>query len=184
MKKITNTVFLSFIFLFFISVSGFSQKTFHDFKVKDIQGKDFDMSSLKGKKVMVVNVASKCGLTPQYQELQALYDTYKNTNFIIIAFPANNFRNQEPGSNKDIKDFCSHNYGVTFPLMDKISVEGKDQAPIYKWLTNKSQNGKLDQEVTWNFQKYLIDEKGNLVDVLMPKENPNSEKVINWIKGI
>ena len=183
MKKITNAVFLSFIFLFFISVSGFSQKTFHDFKVKDIQGKDFDMSSLKGKKVMVVNVASKCGLTPQYQELQALYDTYKNTNFIIIAFPANNFRNQEPGSNKDIKDFCSQNYGVTFPLMDKISVAGKDQAPIYKWLTKKSQNGKLDQEVTWNFQKYLIDEKGNLVDVLMPKENPNSEKVINWIKG-
>ncbi len=158
-----------------------TEKTFHDFKVKDIDGKDFDLASLKGKKVMVVNVASKCGFTPQYEELQALYERYKNDNFVVIGFPANNFKDQEPGSNLEIKEFCTANYGVTFPLMDKISVVGEDQAPVYAWLTNKEENGVTDQEVTWNFQKYLIDENGNLVEVLMPKESPMSEKVISWL---
>lgn len=158
-----------------------TEKTFHDFKVKDIDGKDFDLASLKGKKVMVVNVASKCGLTPQYEELQTLYERYKNDNFVVIGFPANNFKDQEPGSNLEIKEFCTANYGVTFPLMDKISVVGEDQAPVYAWLTNKEENGVTNQEVTWNFQKYLIDENGNLVEVLMPKESPMSEKVINWL---
>lgn len=158
-----------------------STKSLHDFKVKDIDGNDFDLASLKGKKVMVVNVASKCGLTPQYEELQALYEKYGNNNFTIIGFPANNFKEQEPGTNLEIKEFCTANYGVTFPLMDKISVAGADQAPVYAWLTKKDENGVRDQEVTWNFQKYLIDENGHLVDVLMPKESPMSEKVINWL---
>lgn len=156
-------------------------KTLHDFTVKDIDGNDFNLSSLKGKKVLVVNVASKCGLTPQYEDLQRLYETYKDKNFVIIGFPANNFMGQEPGTNAEIKEFCSVNYGVTFPMMDKISVKGKNQAPLYKWLTNKSENGKIDQAVTWNFQKFMVDEEGHVVDVVMPKESPLSEKIINWI---
>ena len=163
------------------SVSAQSKKTLYDFKVKDIDGKTFKMASLKGKKVMIVNVASKCGLTPQYKDLQELYDAYKDSGFVIIAFPANNFKEQEPGTNLEIKEFCTANYGVTFPMMDKISVVGDDKAPIYKWLTQKSENGKTDQEVTWNFQKYLIDEKGNLVDVVLPRESPKSEKIIAWL---
>jgi glutathione peroxidase len=160
-----------------------TKQTFHDFKVKDIDGKDVDLAVYKGKKVLVVNVASKCGLTPQYKDLQALYDSYKDKNFVIIGFPANNFMGQEPGTNAEIKEFCTLNYGVTFPMMDKISVKGKNQAPLYKWLTEKSENGKIDQEVTWNFQKFLIDEYGNLVDVVMPKESPMSEKIVKWITG-
>jgi|AGTN01.2.fsa_nt_gi Glutathione peroxidase len=159
------------------------QKTLYDFRVKDIDGNDFDLASLKGKKVLVVNVASKCGLTPQYEQLQTLYEKYKDDNFVILGFPANNFMGQEPGTNAEIKEFCSANYGVTFPMMDKISVSGDDQAPLYKWLTQKSENGKIDQEVTWNFQKYLIDENGRLVDVVMPRESPMDEKIVNWITG-
>ncbi len=156
-------------------------QTFHDFIVKDIDGNDFDLASLKDKKVLVVNVASKCGLTPQYEDLQALYERYKDRNFVVIGFPANNFMEQEPGSNSEIKEFCTLNYGVTFPMMEKISVIGADQAPIYNWLTHKSENGKIDQEVIWNFQKFLIDENGNLVDVVEPTESPMSEKIIKWI---
>lgn len=155
--------------------------TLHDFTVKDIDGKDYHLSSLKGKKVLVVNVASKCGLTPQYEQLQKLYEEYGDQNFVVIGFPANNFKDQEPGTNLEIKEFCSANYGVTFPLMDKISIAGEDQAPLYRWLTQKSENGKLDQEVTWNFQKFLIDEDGHLVDVVMPQESPMSEKIVNWL---
>ena len=156
-------------------------KTLYDFTVKDIDGKPFDLASLKGKKVLIVNVASKCGFTPQYEDLQALYEQYKNQNFVVIGFPANNFNNQEPGSNQDIKQFCTANYGVTFPMMEKISVKGDDQAPVYKWLTMKSENGVMDQEVTWNFQKFLVDEQGHLVDVVMPKESPMSDKIVQWI---
>ena len=159
-----------------------SQKSFYDFTVTDINGKSFNMSSLRGKKVMIVNVASKCGYTPQYEDLQKLYETYKDKNFVVVAFPANNFANQEPGTNTEIKEFCTANYGVTFPMMQKISVKGKDQAPIYKWLTQKSENGVLDQEVTWNFQKYLIDKNGKLSAVYLPKINPLDEKIIAWIE--
>ena len=158
-------------------------QTLHDFVVKDINGKDFDLSTLKGNKVLVVNVASKCGLTPQYEDLQALYDKYKNKGFVVIGFPANNFMGQEPGTNSEIMEFCTVNYGVTFPMMDKISVKGKEQAPLYKWLTNKSENGKINQKVTWNFQKFMIDEEGHLVDVVMPKESPMSDKIINWLNN-
>lgn len=153
---------------------------FYDFKVKTLEGEEFSFSSLKGKKVMIVNTASKCGYTPQYKDLEELYEKYQGE-LVIIGFPANNFANQEPGSATEIRQFCSQNYGVTFPMMEKISVKGKDMHPLYQWLTSKEKNGVMDSEVKWNFQKYLIDEKGNLVDVLYSKELPGSEKVIAWL---
>ncbi len=159
----------------------FAQQSFYDFKVKDIEGNDFDLSSLKGKKVLVVNTASKCGNTPQYEQLQGLYEKYGDKNFVVIGFPANNFGKQEPGSNAEIEEFCSKNYGVTFPMMSKISVKGEDMNPLYKWLTSKSENGFLDSEVSWNFQKYLIDEKGNLVKMIPPKVKPDDEQIVSWI---
>jgi len=168
--------------LMIITSLAFSQKSFYDFKVKDIDGKDFNLSSLKGKKVLVVNTASKCGNTPQYKDLESLYKLYGNQKFVIIGFPANNFGAQEPGTNTDIKTFCTANYGVTFPMMSKISVKGDDMAPLYKWLTSKQLNGVKDSEVKWNFQKYLIDEKGNLIDVVDPKVKPDDEKILSWIK--
>jgi glutathione peroxidase len=140
------------------------------------------MSSLKGKKVLVVNTASKCGLTPQYEALQALYKKYGGDKFVIVGFPANNFLNQEPGSNKEIEEFCQKNYGVTFPMMSKISVKGDDMAPIYQWLTQKSKNGVKDSEVAWNFQKYMIDENGRLVDFASPKTKPDDPKIVSWIQ--
>ena len=158
-------------------------KTLHDFKVKSIDGKEFDLASLKGKKVMVVNTASECGLTPQYEELQKLFEMYNDQSFTIIAFPANNFGAQEPGTNEEIAVFCKKNYGVTFPVMSKISVKGEDIHPVYQWLTQKEQNGVMDSEVKWNFQKYLIDENGKLVKMIPPQESPASQEVINWITG-
>ncbi len=159
-----------------------AQVSLYDFKVKDIDGNDFDLSSLKGKKVLVVNVASKCGLTPQYNKLQDLYEKYKDKNFVVIGFPANNFNGQEPGTNEEIKTFCTLNYNVSFPMMSKIDVVGDKKAPLYKWLTEKSQNGKMDAEVQWNFQKFMIDENGQLVDFVAPREDPFCDKIINWIE--
>lgn len=132
---------------------------------------------------MIVNTASECGLTPQYEQLQKLYTAYKDKNFIIVGFPANNFGAQEPGSNKEIATFCSKNYGVTFPMMEKISVKGDDMAPLYHFLTEKSKNGYQNSQVEWNFQKYLINEKGHLVKVISPKTLPDSKEVIDWIKS-
>lgn len=171
------------MFLVMVSLTGFTQTAgFYDFKVKTLEGGDFDFSSLKGKKVMIVNTASKCGNTPQYKDLEEIYEKYQG-DLVIIGFPANNFANQEPGSASDIRNFCTENYGVTFPMMEKISVKGDDMAPLYKWLTSKDKNGVMDSEVKWNFQKYLIDEKGNLVNVIDPKEKPSSEKVMAWISA-
>jgi glutathione peroxidase len=161
----------------------FGQKSFYDFKVTDIDGNTFDLAQLKGKKVMVVNTASKCGNTPQYEQLQEIYEKYGNAGFTVIGFPANNFANQEPGTNEEIEEFCQKNYGVTFPMMSKISVKGDDIAPVYQWLTQKDKNGKMDSEVTWNFQKYLIDENGNLVEMINPRTKPDDEKVLSWIQG-
>jgi glutathione peroxidase len=158
-------------------------KNLYSFKAKTIDGKDFDLSSLKGRKVLVVNTASKCGYTPQYADLEKLYKMYGGDHFVIIGFPANNFGHQEPGANDEIKKFCTENYGVTFPMMEKISVKGDDMDPIYQWLTQKSENGVMDAPVKWNFQKFMIDEKGNFVDVAYSKESPMSDKIINWIKG-
>jgi len=180
MKKIKLSLLF---FLMFFSVTAFSQTSgFYDFKVKTLDGGNFDFSSLKGKKVMIVNTASKCGNTPQYKDLEALYE--KNHDYlVIIGFPANNFASQEPGTAVEIRKFCTDNYGVTFPMMEKISVKGDDMAPIYKWLTSKKENGVMDSEVKWNFQKYLIDENGKLVEVLDPKEKPTSDKVLTWLSS-
>ena len=158
------------------------QQTIYQFKVKDIDGKTFDFATLKGKKIMIVNTASKCGLTPQYEQLESLYDKYKNKNFIIVGFPANDFMSQEPGSDKEIAQFCQLNYGVSFPMMSKISVKGKDMHPVYHFLTEKAKNGLEDNKVEWNFQKYLLDEKGQLVRVVSPRILPNDPSIIAWIE--
>jgi len=166
-----------------IGVLAQSEKTFHNFIIETLEGEEFDTGSLRGQKVMVVNVASKCGLTPQYEQLQEVYEKYGDDDFMIIGFPANNFLSQEPGSAEEIREFCTENYGVTFPLMAKISVKGDDMNEVYQWLTQKDQNGVLDSEVSWNFQKYLIDEYGNLVTMVPPKVKPDSEEIINWIES-
>jgi glutathione peroxidase len=167
-----------------LSLSANAQsKNFYDFSVKTIDGNALSLSEFKGKKIMVVNVASKCGLTPQYKQLQALFEKYGNNDFVIIAFPANNFGAQEPGTSKEIKEFCTENYGVTFPIMEKISVKGNDIAPVYQWLTQKTKNGKDDAEVTWNFQKFLIDENGNWVKSFPPRTSPDNEEIIKWIEN-
>ena len=158
-----------------------AQTNFYDFTVKDINGKDYPLSQLKGKKVLVVNTASKCGHTPQYEGLQELYEKYGADDFMIIGFPANNFLKQEPGSNEEIASFCTINYGVTFPMMSKISVKGDDQHSLYKWLTLKSDNGLEDSKVSWNFQKYMIDEEGQLVGHFSPKTKPDNEELVSWI---
>ena len=157
------------------------EKTIYQFKVKDIDGKIFDFESLRGKKIMIVNTASKCGLTPQYKGLQKLYDRFKSSGFVIVGFPANNFLWQEPGSDKEISIFCEKNYGVSFPMMSKISVKGTDIHPIYQFLTQAKKNGFKNSNVTWNFQKYLIGRKGNLEKIISPRTAPLSQDIIGWI---
>lgn len=158
-------------------------KTIYQFTVKDIEENNFDFNTLKGKKVMIVNTASKCGLTPQYEDLEVLYNKYKDQNFVIVGFPANNFMGQEPGSNEDIAAFCQKNYGVSFPMMSKISVKGKDMHPVYQYLTSKEQNGLEDNSVKWNFQKYLLNEEGKLEKVISPSTKPLDEEIMSWIEG-
>lgn len=176
-----KTFIITLITIIMTTTINAQQKSFYDFTVKTIDGKDFPLSSLKGKKVLVVNVASKCGFTPQYAKLEELYTKYEKDNFVIIGFPANNFLGQEPGSNEEIKTFCTLNYGVTFPMMAKISVKGKDIAPLYQWLTQKSENGVANAKVGWNFHKFLIDENGNWVASYGSTTDPLSEKIVDWI---
>ena len=160
-----------------------SAETIYQFKVKDLYGKEFDFASLNGKKILIVNTASECGLTPQYKDLEAIYEKYKDLNFVIVGFPSNNFGAQEPGSNEQIAKFCEMNYGVTFPMMSKISVKGNDMDKVYQFLTQKSKNGLQDSEVEWNFQKYLINEQGELVKVLSPRVLPTDAAIVGWING-
>ena len=155
----------------------------YQFQVTDLYGDDFDFSNLKGKKIMVVNTASECGLTPQYEALQKLYDTYKDKNFVIVGFPANNFGGQEPGSDAQIAAFCKENYGVSFPMMSKISVKGGDMHEVYHFLTEKDKNGLQDSEVAWNFQKYLLNEQGQLEKVIAPNTLPTDTEIVNWIEA-
>ncbi len=184
MKTQTGVIILG-IFLIAIAVAVAANpettRSLHDFVVEDIYGESFDLAQLEGKKVMVVNTASKCGLTPQYEKLEALYREYRDHGFVVIGFPANNFMNQEPGTNEEIIAFCQENYGVSFPMMSRISVKGSDIAPVYEWLTKQEMNGVMDAEIQWNFQKFLVDEKGQLVDVLLPRESPLSDEVVSWI---
>ena len=159
-----------------------STKNLHSFKANTLEGKEFDFASLKGKKVLIVNTASECGYTPQYKDLQALYTKYSSKNFVIIGFPCNDFGGQEPGNGSEIKSFCQKNYGVTFPLAEKIEVKGENAAAIYKWLCSKEQNGVLDAEIKWNFNKFLLDENGKMLAYFPSKTTPDSEEILKYLK--
>lgn len=149
----------------------------------DITGQLVKMDRFQGKKVMVVNTASECGYTPQYAQLEELYEHYKDKGFVIIGFPSNDFGGQEPGSEQEIAQFCQKNYGVTFPLMSKVSTKGPEQHAVYNWLAEKGQNGVMDTQVKWNFHKYLIDEQGHLVMSLESGIEPNDQRIIDWVEG-
>jgi len=178
MKKIFLS--LSIITLFSFTML---QKTssIHQFKIKSIEGKTIDFASYKGKKILVVNTASACGYTPQYEGLQKLYE-FKKSQLVIIGFPCNQFGGQESGTEAEIQTFCKSRYGVTFPLSAKIDVKGKNIAPLYKWLCSKSENGVLDAEIKWNFNKFLLDENGKLLAYFPSSVTPNSEEILKFLK--
>lgn len=157
--------------------------TFHDLSATDIHGEQQEMAQWKGHKVLVVNTASECGFTPQYEQLEALYQRYKDQGLVVVGFPSNDFGGQEPGTDAEIATFCQQNYGVSFPMMSKIHTKGDAQSPVYAWLTQQALNGKLDSEVKWNFQKYLIDEQGHLVGMYRSAQEPLSDPIINWVEG-
>lgn len=185
------------LILAMIVASTLTGGSIYDFKIAGLDGNDIDFSKFKGKKIMIVNTASKCGNTPQYAELEKLYEKYKDK-LVIVGVPANNFGEQEPGTNSDIKEFCTKNYGVTFPMAEKVSVKGDDIAPLYKYLVDQSKemaktiptdNSKdlawksyLQNPVTWNFTKFLLDENGKLIAVFHNKINPMSEEVVKYLK--
>jgi glutathione peroxidase len=156
-------------------------KSIFQFKVESIDGGKIDFSKYKGKKILVVNTASKCGYTPQYEGLEKLYETYKDK-LVIVGFPANNFGGQEPGSNAEIKEFCTGTYKVSFPMAAKVSVKDNDVAPIYQWLTQKSKNGVLDATIGWNFNKFLLDENGKLLAYFPSKVEPMSDAITSYLK--
>lgn len=155
----------------------------YDFKVDQINGESYDLGQLKGKKVLIVNTASECGLTPQYEQLQSLFDETSRENFMIIGFPSNDFGAQEPGSDNEVATFCQKNYGVTFPMMLKIAVKGEKQDPLYTWLLEESKAKGGAEEVVWNFHKFLIDEEGDFVKDVHPKTLPNANEITDWING-
>lgn len=179
LKTLFAVLFAAFTFASF----GQNGQSIYQFKVTDIDGQPFDFAQLKGKKILIVNTASKCGFTDQYKDLEALYQKYKDRNFIIIGFPANDFLHQEPGTDAEIKSFCTLRYQVSFPMMSKISVKGDDIAPIYAWLQDKKLNGVSDAKVSWNFNKFLIDEQGRWVRSYGSSENPLSPDIQAWIEG-
>lgn len=185
-----RTIGLMLAFLILLPAKFFAQKAekqmdqepkLYTFTVKTIDGKDKSLSDYKGKVLMIVNVASKCGHTPQYKGLQALYEKYKDQGFVILGFPANNFLWQEPGTDDEIKNFCTLNYGVTFDMFSKISVKGKDQHPLYRYLTEESP---VPGAVKWNFQKYLVDRNGNVVEKFAPGVKPDEKEVIDKIEQL
>ena len=156
-------------------------KNLHQFSATTIEGEIFDFSKLKGKKVIIVNTASECALTPQFKKLQELYEEYGGDDFEIIAFPCNDFGKQDPGSNKEISDFCTKKYDVTFPVMEKISIKGDHPHSVYSWLTSSQENRNLDAKVTWNFQKFMINEEGEVIDFIAPIKSVQSKRVIDWL---
>jgi glutathione peroxidase len=186
MNKIFVLIFIvsiAIILFAFINKKGNPSSSIHQFRAKTIDGELLDFSTLKGKKILIVNTASKCGFTPQYKELEILYEKYKDRNFVIIGFPCNQFGNQEPGTSSDIKDFCTRNFGVSFTMMEKVAVKGDSICEIYSWLTSKEKNGVMNSSVKWNFQKYMIDENGFLVDYVFSFKSPDCSKIVNWIEG-
>jgi glutathione peroxidase len=158
-----------------------STNSIYDYNIKNISGDNITMESFKGKKILIVNVASECGFTKQYADLQKLHETY-GEKLVIIGVPCNQFGGQEPGNPLEIKTFCEKNFGVTFTLTEKVDVKGDHQHPLYAWLTKKEKNGKMDSSVKWNFQKYLIDENGNLIEMFPSATNPMDAQILAYLK--
>ncbi|WP_284463434.1 glutathione peroxidase [Chryseobacterium sp.] len=156
-------------------------KTIYDFKVEGLDGKEINFADFKGKKILIVNTASECGFTPQYADLEKVYEDYKDK-LVVVGFPANNFGGQEPGTNTEIGAFCQKNYGVTFPMAAKVSVKGDDIAPIFKYLTEQELNGVKNTSILWNFTKFLIDENGKLIDTYVSTTKPTSESITKHLK--
>jgi glutathione peroxidase len=175
-----RTYFMGLVILL-MSASLFAASSIYDFTLPSIEGKPMPLADYKGKVILVVNVASRCGFTPQYTALESIYEKYKDQGFVILGFPANNFGGQEPGTNAEIKTFCSAKYNVTFPLYGKVSVKGDDQTPLYKYLTT-SANPALTGDIKWNFTKFLVDRKGNVVQRFEPQTTPDSPEVVAAIE--
>ncbi len=166
----------------FYSKAGKPTSSIHQFKCTSIDGETIDFKSFKGKKIVIVNTASKCGFTPQFKALEELFNNYKDKNLVVIGFPCNQFGSQDPGTSGEIKEFCTRNYGVTFLMMEKVNVKGDSISAIYKWLTDKKENGVMNSSVKWNFQKYMIDENGFLVDYVFSFKSPACRKIISWLE--
>ncbi|MDR6458295.1 glutathione peroxidase [Chryseobacterium vietnamense] len=156
-------------------------KTIYDFKVEGLDGKEINFADFKGKKILIVNTASECGFTPQYADLEKVYEQYKDK-LVVIGFPANNFGGQEPGNNTEIGAFCQKNYGVTFPMAAKVSVKGDDTAPIFKYLTEQELNGVKNTSILWNFTKFLVDENGKLIDSFVSTTKPTDQAITKYLK--
>ncbi len=188
MNKLNNIPSIVLIIILIASTScnspsqadSASTKSVYDIPLKAIDGKEIDLNDFNGKKILFVNVASKCGFTPQYEKLQELHAKYSDK-LVVIGLPCNQFMNQEPGTHDEIVQFCKVNYGVTFQLTEKINVKGENQHPLYAWLTKKEFNGVKDSEVKWNFQKYLVDEKGNFIEVFYSATSPMSDKILEHL---
>lgn len=163
-----------------VQLSG-QTKNLHQFTATTITGEVFDFALLKGKKVLIVNTASECALTPQFKKLQELYEEYGGQDFEIIGFPCNDFGKQDPADNEKIYELCTTKYRVTFQMMAKISIKGEAEHPIYKWLTSSDENGIIDAKVTWNFQKFMVDENGEIIDFIPPIKSAKSDRVIDWL---
>lgn len=169
--------------LIFMSITGMAASSIHDFTMKAIDGKSIPLSNFKGHVLLVVNVASQCGYTPQYEGLEKLYETYKARGFVIAGFPANNFGGQEPGTDSEIQTFCKSKYGVTFPMFSKISVTGAEQAPLYEWLTDRKANPKTGGEIQWNFTKFLVDRDGKVLQRFEPAVEPLSRDLVSAVEA-
>ncbi len=176
-----KTIFAALTFLIMTSFSA-PTKSIYDFTIKALDGSTIDFSKYKGKKILIVNTASKCGFTPQYEGLEKLYESHKD-NLVIVGFPSDNFANQEYQDNDSISSFCKKNYGVTFPLTTRVNVKGADITPVYKYLCNKTENGVLDAEISWNFNKFIIDENGHLLQHFDSKVTPESKELIAYINA-
>lgn len=181
MKSLTR-LFVTALFSGTLATAGFAADSVHDFKVKDIDGKEVDLSAYKGKALLIVNVASKCGATPQYENLQALHKQFADKGLVVMGFPANNYGGQEPGTEAEIKEFCSTKYDVEFPMFAKVSVKGDDQAPLFSYLT-KAENPDGTGDIKWNFEKFLVSKDGKLLHRFGTRTKPDDEKVIAAIEA-
>jgi len=173
-----------FFGIFGLLAGAAAEISLYSFTLDDIDGKPVDLKTFEGKVVLVINTASKCGLTPQYEGLQALFEKYRDRGFVVLGFPANNFRGQEPGTNEEIKEFCLENYGVAFPMFAKISVKGDDIHPLYQYLTSGAGRAEFSGEITWNFEKFLFDRRGRVAARFKPRTAPESEEVVQAVENL